>query len=130
MNTKQQEFDIVVEHLFKQGRPARQSNGATCKYRHKTEDGSALSCAVGCRIPDSRYSKNMEGNSHAMLVEKFGHRLRKELTAYKYMFIDLQNVHDNTYDNGGSFNIKDLTARLKYIAKVHDLVFTVPVKEG
>lgn len=56
MNTMQEELDAVVQHLYKQGRPAAEDG--TCKYR--TADG--LMCAVGCRIPDEAYSPLMDAD--------------------------------------------------------------------
>lgn len=38
-------FDYVANHLFTQGKPAREEGGGMCRY--KADDGSR--CAVGLR---------------------------------------------------------------------------------
>jgi len=88
MNTMQQEFDAVVAHLYKQGRPAM--NDGACAYR--SMDG--LMCAVGCRIPDAVYTDEMEEKHMAELVDKF-EILPMEFYAYQDMFTELQDVHDD-----------------------------------
>lgn len=87
MNTMQQEFDIVVDHLFKQGGPALSGQGG-CSYRNK----EGKTCAVGCRIPDSVYHSSMEG---LMLPDLDQYRLPEELRVYGEMFLNLQQIHDN-----------------------------------
>lgn len=89
MNSMQHEFNEVCKHLIKQGKKARNFIGQ-CRYR--TEDG--LSCAVGCRIPDSAYTPEMEGRGVYSLLDEFSNKLPPEIEAYKYMFCLLQNVHD------------------------------------
>jgi hypothetical protein len=129
MNTMQEEFDIVVKHLYKQGRPSKNTkNPAQCAYRGVNN----LTCAVGCRIPDSRYSKLMDSNVLVMneLVETYGHRLRQELTAYKDMFASLQNAHDQCITTErGTFNVKNLAHRLTLVARQYGVKFTKPKKE-
>lgn len=126
MNTMQQEFDIIVKHLYKQGRPSRNSAGIACKYRN--EEG--LSCAVGCRIPNSRYNKNMENLNSQSMVVKFGHRLRKELSTYTGFYLHMQRLHDSVHTNpDGTFELNKLESRLKDAAKVFNLTFTVPQQE-
>ena len=56
MKTAQQIFDKTLHHLRKQGVAAIDENGK-CSYR--TESGA--SCAVGCHIPDAKYSPSLEG---------------------------------------------------------------------
>ena len=51
--TDQEIFDRVAEHLLKQG---ERSAAGVCMYRSPT----GLKCAVGCLIPDSRYSLELE----------------------------------------------------------------------
>lgn len=135
MNTKQQEFDIVVKHLFKQGRPSLHPNPMAhrklCAYR----GAEGLMCAVGCRIPDSRYVKSkmddpLAGMTVHSLVRDFGGRLRQELTSYKDMFSGLQSAHDGCELNSkGTFVIPDLESRLKNVARVHGVVYKRPAKE-
>lgn len=54
--TPQEIFDAVSSHLLKQNERSTRPSGG-CAYR--SEDG--LKCAVGCLIPDEKYSYTMEG---------------------------------------------------------------------
>ena len=131
MNTMQEEFDAVVAHLFKQGRPAKDSTSTVCLYR--SEDGK-LSCAVGCRIPDAVYDPQMDvpdrttgGTVVRSLIERFRDVLPPEIPAYKSMFEALQNVHDSCLLTGdGSFDRIRLGNRLRDVAEEFKLTFTVP----
>lgn len=53
----------IRDHLTKQRRQASTAAG-TCKYRHQAY-GRTLMCAVGCLIPDDKYSEGFEGVSIA-----------------------------------------------------------------
>jgi hypothetical protein len=62
--TNQELYNRVVAHLRKQGcaaklvkRGSNNSNFSACRYR--TDDGKK--CAIGCLIPDERYSGALEG---------------------------------------------------------------------
>ncbi len=129
MNTMQEEFDAVVAHLFRQGRPAERGN--TCLYR-----AGELSCAVGCRIPDNVYTPEMdipksaeEGTGIENLVKNFRDVLPKEIILYKNMFSQLQSVHDN-YGNRiystNTFVIERLADQLAGVAAQFGLKFTKP----
>jgi hypothetical protein len=52
---RQEAFNVAVEHLRKQGRPALKDYN--CHYR--TEEGNK--CAIGALISDEFYSPDMEG---------------------------------------------------------------------
>lgn len=52
----QEIFDKVARHLLTQNRPARDVYSDNCRYR--TENG--LKCAVGCLIPDDKYTPEIE----------------------------------------------------------------------
>jgi hypothetical protein len=131
MSTKQEEFDAVVKHLYTQGRPAKSSAG--CYYRMETEAG-ILSCAVGCRIPDSVYNPQMDigpddhsGTGIINLVEHFNDVLPEEIIRYEEMFRELQSVHDGAkQEEDGTFDFDHLAARLSLIANAHGVVFTNP----
>lgn len=130
MNTKQQEFDAVVTHLFTQGRPAMANDGDTCMYRGV----NGTSCAVGCRIPNDVYTPEMDvrvtgfdGTNVTALLQRFGPALPEELTAYKTMFARLQEVHDGCMTNAkGEFELDELERRLQNVANDHGLTFTRP----
>jgi hypothetical protein len=119
MNTMQQEFDAVVQHLYKQCRPA--SEDGTCKYR--TADG--LMCAVGCRIPDEMYvpemDTNLSGVGIGIILYKFP--LPAEIFAYQDMFSHLQRIHDNWSGVYGWVEIED---ELRACAEKFSLTFNIP----
>ena len=48
--TNQEAFDHVCKHLAQQKRRSEVDNGG-CRYKY-----GALSCAIGCLIPDNKYS--------------------------------------------------------------------------
>ncbi len=127
MNTMQQEFDAVVEHLYKQGKPAKRADGK-CVYR--TEDG--LACAVGCRLPI--YLPEMDEactgfNSTGVvyLNTRFSNVLPPEIAAYTPMFKSLQRVHDCCpLDEEGMFHLGSLSSMLVTIADNLGLTFKAP----
>ena len=61
--TDQQLFDTVATHLLTQRKAAIGKNG-DCLYRKARRKGAApLTCAIGCLIPEEKYSPEMEGYS-------------------------------------------------------------------
>lgn len=127
MNTMQHEFDAVVAHLYKQGKPAMTQAagdlGSGCAYR----GDNCTSCAVGCRIPDSMYDDRMEGEVVGTLINHVGFTLPEEIYAYPRLFASLQNVHDSAaVGSEGMFDIDSLTAYLRYAANEHNLTFVAP----
>jgi hypothetical protein len=117
---KQEVFDTVVNHLFKQGKQAlRQSKcgDSICVYR--AEDGSK--CAFGCLIPDSEYNSKME--------EKVVH----QLLSIGYIEIPndnvrqlcekLQQIHDSWDTSDGPFHTY-LDVEFADIAERYDLTYT------
>jgi hypothetical protein len=125
MNSMQHEFDEVVKHLYKQGKPAVDTNEnsflPSCKYRG--EGGSM--CAVGCRIPDSVYIPRMENLPVVDLVKRYGNLLPPEIKEYEPMFGNLQRVHDAQRRNP-VFDFAELEEGLKGVAKEFGLTFTKP----
>lgn len=124
MNSKQEEFDAVVDHLYTQGRPAK--NGNLCAYR----SAEGLSCAVGCRIPDEVYDAVFEGSRVCGLLkwaEKHHASLPPEISAYHRLFDKLQEIHD-TWDasEDGSYHFSHIAGYLKELANIEDLTFTDP----
>jgi hypothetical protein len=104
----QQEFDAVVQHLYKQGRPAKDELG-TCYYRSP----EGLSCAVGCRIPDEMYRKSMEGTCVSALSG-----VPRVITEYEDMFDLLQYAHDSCRTNkDGKFHKGHLKRKLMEVAE-------------
>lgn len=138
MNTMQQEFDAVVAHLYKQGRPAKVFGAGLlpsfCVYRSP----EGLSCAVGCRIPDDKYVPEMdtpnggEGTGLANLLVNFRNNLPKEISVYQDLFQRLQTAHDSDYHVDhitGRYLFDRLKSSLADIAEEFDLTFTEPNRE-
>lgn len=107
--TRQEAFDIVVDHLLTQGVQSIEvhtcANGredAECKYRQATPDGRILKCAIGALIPDDVYAAHahMEGMGANGLVT--GERGLPPILAVTDStrpgdFLDtLQEIHDST----------------------------------
>ena len=91
--TKQETFDLIVNHLRKQGRPSKgpfskNSTSDWCLLRGP--DG--LSCAVGCLIPDELYSAQFEGPSLSNSPEL--QQILKGLGHDVELCCALQSVHD------------------------------------
>ena len=115
--TRQQIFDFVVNHLFNQGVKAGGPNEG-CYYR--TSDG-ALSCAVGCLIPDKLYDEAMEcGTVHTLLL-RFCNILPDYFWSNRFFLKELQILHDTCPDTKFTTtylneNFKDIAFRygLKY----------------
>lgn len=82
----QEIFDIVVTHLYAQGKQAEDGENG-CQYR--TDAG--LKCAVGCLIPDDQYHPDMEGTP----VDILGSRLPAYLRPHVQLLDVLQLVHDS-----------------------------------
>ena len=57
--TPQETFDTVASHLLAQNRQAVSADGP-CQYRIVVGPDT-LTCAVGCLIPEARYSPDLEG---------------------------------------------------------------------
>lgn len=91
MHTKQQIFNIVVEHLFKQGIAAFDIARDICAYRSP----EGLTCAIGCLIPDEHYNSLMEGKDvetlYAYYTTTFSH-----FEQYVPFLGRLQEIHDQT----------------------------------
>lgn len=87
--TRQEIFNTVADHLLAQGRPAMRIGTKMCAYR--SADGAT--CAVGCLIPDTHYTPEMEGTDFLGLVSRYD-----DLPDYFYtntsLFTDLQQIHD------------------------------------
>jgi hypothetical protein len=124
MNTMQEEFDAVVEHLFKQGR--RSMNGRHCAYRG--EEGT--SCAVGCRIPDDYYDSvidhgtSMTTTGLSTVLQRYPEHFPPEVHAYHEMFRKLQDVHDMAITHsGGLFSKTSLRDDLVTVAREFHLTY-------
>jgi len=118
--TKQEIFDKVVKHLLTQKKPAMSSGGA-CAYRGQDN----TSCAVGCLIPDDKYSMVIEGvgvlNINVSLNQ--GHKVLKSILRSEgvdtkddvtlELLSDLQYLHDGFPYNTWKRELTTLASRFK-----------------
>lgn len=105
----QEVFDIVVNHLFTQGRPAY-DDVQGCMYR--THDG--LRCAVGVLIPDDLYDKALEKNPSDYIIQYFFDADLADWREHKNLLMRLQNIHDNcSKTEEGTFNLAFLDTDLR-----------------
>ena len=89
---QQSTFDKVVAHLRRQRARAAGDFGL-CVYRA----GNGRKCAVGCLIPDHKYSLSLEGQS---LEVEFANELKKILEEEGHdlnLVRQLQVIHDRVF---------------------------------
>lgn len=98
LNTDQEIFDYVVEHLFKQNRVAK--GYGICSYRG---DGGT-SCAVGCLIDDFFYSPSLE--CKGISSEEVKSAVSESGVMFSqntgFMLAFLQSTHDVAYNTMNS----------------------------
>jgi hypothetical protein len=87
----QEVFDIVVNHLFTQGRPAYDGDQG-CMYR--APDG--LRCAVGVLIPDDLYVPEFETNSSDKVIHDLFKSGLADWREHEKLLFALQDAHDNS----------------------------------
>lgn len=108
MKTAQEVFDKVVRHLAKQGERAAIDD--ECQYRYQ-KAGETLLCAVGCLIPQEKYSPAMEYHPCQDEVVWSALGLPKELQP---LLIALQETHDGALP-------KDWEWQLRRVASIYEL---------
>jgi len=90
----QQAFDIMVQHLRKQGQKSRNNGFGTCLYRGP--DG--LKCAIGALIPDVVYRKEMEGQAIDRLLinerDRFPQLCKLFEGVNELLLAEMQDIHD------------------------------------
>lgn len=107
----QELFDKVATHLLTQGEQSRAD--ARCAYR----GDRGLQCAVGCLIPDDKYSSSMEGSGISLPLVQAG--LPPSIRVYLDLIKDLQVVHD-------AYSVWAWPAQLQVVADRHAITFTRP----
>jgi hypothetical protein len=115
----QEVFDIVVNHLFTQGRPA-DDDVRGCMYR--APDG--LRCAVGVLIPDDLYDTEFETNSSDKVIHDLFKSGLADWREHEKLLLALQDAHDNSlrtsvYD----FNTTALRTQLLKVAAEFSLEY-------
>ncbi len=114
--TKQETFDLVFTHLFEQGERAVDEVTLYCRYR----DTHGLKCAVGCLIPDSEYTEDMEDCLPYVRSENDLTRLLRNLGHDINLCGDLQSVHDSRQ---WGIDMHEVLKGLRTVAKIHNLRF-------
>lgn len=92
-STSQQVFDYVVKHLRTQGRQSLNPSTGDCLYRNP----NGLSCAVGCLVKTSEYSRDLEGNSIEAIV-RVGILSGPFWWPHVSLLTALQELHDTEED--------------------------------
>jgi hypothetical protein len=115
----QEVFDIVVNHLFTQGRPAYDGVQG-CMYR--APDG--LRCAVGVLIPDDLYDPEFETNSSDKVIHDLFKSGLADWREHEKLLIALQDAHDNSLRTlVGYFNTAALRTQLLKVAAEFSLEY-------
>ncbi len=130
--TLQQFFDKTARHLMKQYERAVNENGA-CRYR--TDDG--LMCAIGCHIPASKYSPDLENcsSTHPQVAKALG---VNRYSVLANCLEELQTIHDtkvpgdwyeslSVFANNHNLSIRALDRAAK---RYHRGPFAKPSKPG
>lgn len=111
----QEIFDKVATHLFTQGVMSHSDAMDDCLYRGP----NGTMCAVGCLIPDDKYTYDMEHKSVFYLGKVYPELFHKR----NIPLLDaLQNIHD---DRVSWFSTDRMKAKLKSVAKRFRLKATV-----
>lgn len=102
--TDQEVFDIVAEHLLRQGEVALDSETGSCAYRGS--DGRK--CAIGVLIPDGSYKQELEGlsASQSAVLKAAGLRHSQADLAGS-----LQFLHDCTPPEAWACALRDVARR-------------------
>ena len=115
----QEVFDIVVSHLFTQGRPAYDGVQG-CMYR--APDG--LRCAVGVLIPDDLYDPEFETNSSDKVIHDLFKSGLADWREHEKLLLALQDAHDNSLRTlVGDFNTTALRTQLLKVAAEFSLEY-------
>lgn len=115
----QEVFNLVANHLFKQGCPARQDDGL-CRYR--TDSG--LRCAIGVLIPDEFYKEEFEDAGVYRLVSNLYALEIADWREHEDLLNQLQNIHDGCAQiTVGAFNLSALEERLRFVAERFSLEY-------
>ena len=130
--TSQELFDYITTFLLKQGQPSMNKAG-DCRYRGP----NGKMCAVGCILPDSLYTKDMEGKgiydirpttTSGRIVDEDGAAYFKALTPHFSLLSDLQFVHDQSANRNRSFTVREYWVKnFTEIANRHGLLFRAPL---
>jgi len=111
MLTKKQIYDKVAKHLLSQR--ARSMTGGRCVYRNP----QGLKCAIGCLIPDSDYTKDIEGglvdfavfdNDFALLQILYQNGVDVSDIKVLALLGSLLNIHDQMEIDEWALELKEI----------------------
>lgn len=121
---RQEVFDTVTRHLLTQGKKAEEFPSRTCVYHSP----KGLKCAIGCLIPDSLYSPDLEGKTAHSLVIWYTLEEAKVVpaisptshkgTSIRTFLSDLQNIHDTYSPEEWRYQLRALATRYKLSTRV------------
>jgi hypothetical protein len=101
---------FIYNHLKQQGeqsvRTLALSGISNCMYRQRTSSGKTLMCAVGCLIPDSVYTDDLEGKAvySDLVLSILGLDLQLPGRGNLYLLLSQwQEVHDNCLAEPSSY---------------------------
>lgn len=116
-HTIQETFDTVARHLLRQSAKSvfNYVYGETsCAYR----GDNGLRCAAGCLIPDSEYSKSIEGSTVYPVMDKLG---RTDFFGHdRFLVRRLQVCHDSKPVSLWKDNMRSLANKLELDPSVLD----------
>ena len=94
LETDQDVFMYVRDHLLRQKQPSKDKMGMECLYKSDSDDG--LMCAVGCLISDVNYNPGLEQKNIANpdIMEALDRSMPRWLVNKK-LLTKLQIIHDN-----------------------------------
>jgi hypothetical protein len=114
---RQEAFDTVVEHLFKQGRRSVNDKGF-CSYR----GNNGTMCAVGVLIPDELYNPAMDVDGQDIETVCKNFKVPAVVKNNLPLMGSLQSAHDGAIMySGEDFDNYDLYERLLYVAQEYKL---------
>lgn len=95
-------YEIVRAHLLKQ--MERAIDGGVCAYR----GDRGLKCAIGCLIPDTVYTSEMEGDIEEMLLHWPNHPFEDDQIPF---LEELQAIHDRVEPMHWRYKLDELAMK-------------------
>lgn len=122
--TRQEIFETVARHLFRQGVQAIGELPEADQILYKGIEGCAYrgkngtKCAAGCLIPDELYKPEFENKTVSGLVKLDAAELPEFFTTELQLIACLQTVHD---DDGNWKSSDTMRAELADVGRYHQL---------
>lgn len=102
----QEIFDKIADHLLTQNSKAIRNNYGSAAYHGYSQFNPEIlaQCAIGCLIPDNKYSREIEGFGITHLLEFL--KLKYYNALIESLLSDLQNLHDHTSVDSWLYELK------------------------